>query len=117
MSKMASSKQHLVPQIFGAKPLGVTKKVASSVGSRIKNAFIQDGRIVTVKGTSFIPATKVQFGKDEFQVMANTVIEISSPGGTSKQSKSVDSVVTIGRDNGSQILKRVEIPSRPEVEA
>lgn len=97
--------------VVGATPTGVTKKVVASLGRQIKGVFGQNGKSVVVKGMRFIPSTKVDLGGGSFQVMANTVVEVAGSGGGSTRSQSVDSVVTVERVAGGQVLKGVKIPS------
>jgi len=101
--------------VIGAKTSGVTQKVASTVDKKVKSAFLSDGKLVTIKGTRYIPSTKVFLAKDLFEVMANTVIEVASIDSTDKSVKSIDSVVTVGRENNSQVLKNFNIPSLEKI--
>jgi hypothetical protein len=97
--------------IVGAKPAGITKKVASGVEEQVKSAFGKSGKQVTVKGMRFIPSTKVDLGQGAFQVMANTVVEVAGTG-SHRREESVDSVVTVDRgERRSQTLRAVKIPS------
>lgn len=105
-------------KVVGATPSGLTKKVVSSIGRSIKTAFDQDGRVVVVKGLRFIPSSRVDLGGGTFQVMANTVVEVAASRGAPGRARSVDSVVTVGREGGTgQVLKGVKIPELDRLRA
>jgi hypothetical protein len=99
-------------RIIGAEPAGVTKKVATGLGSRIKEAFGSRGKHVKIKGMRFIPSTKVDLGQGSFQVMANTVVEVSGANGRPARAQAFDSVVTVThRTREGQTLEGVRFPS------
>jgi hypothetical protein len=104
--------------VVGNVPAGVTKKAATGVGKSIRLAFKESGRTVRLKGMRFIPSTKVDLGKGSFEVVANTVIEVGGQNGQPARAASVDSVVTIGRDNSkSQVVMAVKIPALERAKA
>lgn len=111
MSKDPKTSKAGAVHVIGAEGTGVTKKVASHLSRRIKEAYGQSGKHVRLKGMRFIPSTKIDLGEGSFQVIANTVIEIASSSGA-KRAESIDSVVTIdGKKNTGQVLRDVKIPS------
>jgi len=97
-------------RILGAASSGVNEKVVVGVGRQIREAYGEKGKEVRLKGVRFIPSTKVDLDDGAFQVMAKTVVEVSS-GVDAGRAEAVDSVVTIGRgkDEG-QVLESVKIP-------
>lgn len=97
--------------ISGTKPSGVTKKVATRLGSRIKTAFSKEGKRVRIKGMRFIPSSKIDLGQGSFQVMANTIVEVAGIGGRPARVQAFDSVVTVTRQAGEgQMLESATIP-------
>jgi hypothetical protein len=96
--------------IFGAKPTGVTKKVAVEFGREITEAYRDKGRTVRLKGMRFIPSSRTDFGGGAFEVLANTVIEVEGQEGRPARSEAVDAVLTIGKGKG-QVLRTVKIPA------
>lgn len=96
--------------IVGAKPTGVTKKVAAALGQEIKKAYKGKGRTVRLKGMRFIPSSRMDFGEGKFEVLANTVVEVQGQAGRPSRSEAVDAVLTIGSDKG-QFLSAVKIPA------
>lgn len=99
-------------RIIGAEPAGVTKKVATGLGMRIKDAFGKRGKHVKIKGMRFIPSTKVDLGQGSFQVMANTVVEVAGDKGKPARAQAFDSVLTVThRTREGQTLEGVKIPS------
>ncbi len=108
MTKNQSTAKLVRPplQVMGAKPAGVTMKVASGVERHILDQ-LGYGKEVNLLNLRFIPSTKVELGKGEFQILANSIVE-----GTSGRAQSVDTVVTVGRKaQTGQFLRGVKIPS------
>lgn len=105
-----NSKSEVGVHIVGAKPTGVTKKVAAALGREITEAYRDNGRKVRLKGMRFIPSTRMDFGPGKFEVLANTVVEVQGQGGRPSRSEAVDAVLTVGRDKG-QVLHDVKIPA------
>lgn len=104
------SSPDLVLNIVGAKPVGVTKKVAEELGREIAEAYRGKGRTVRLKGVRFNPSSKMNLGDGQFEVLANTVVEVEGQEGRPARSEAVEAVVTIGRDKG-QVLRTVKIPA------
>lgn len=78
---------------------------------RIKEAFEKRGQHVRIRGTRFIPSTKVELGPGTFQVMANAVVEVAGAGGGPDRPRAFDTVLTVGRrPKAGQVLEKVEMP-------
>jgi hypothetical protein len=97
-------------RILGAESSGVTKKIAEGVSQKIRAAYRGRGERVRLKGMRFLPSTKIELGDGTFQVMANTVVEVSG-GSNMQRSEAIDSVVTVQRKkHEGQVLESVKIP-------
>jgi len=104
------SSPDLVLNIVGAKPAGVTNKVAKELGREVAEAYKGKGRQVRLKGVRFNPSSKMSLGQGQFEVLASTVVEVEGQEGRPDRSEAVEAVVTIGRDKG-QVLRTVKIPA------
>lgn len=99
------------PRILGAAPLGVTKKVTAEIVRDLRNQLSQDGRSVTVKAMRFIPSSRTAMENGSFQVVANTLIEVTPGNHSAPRPETLDSVVTVGRTDGIQKLEGLTIPA------
>jgi len=100
-----------VPRVLGAAPLGVTKKVAAEIVRDLRKQLSQDGRAVTVRTMRFIPSTRATTESGSFQVIANTVFDVMPGKDATPRLEALDSVVTIGRKDGVQMLEGLSIPA------
>ncbi len=99
------------PRILGDVPLGVTKKVTAAIVRDLRHQLSQNGRSVNVKAIRFIPSTRTLTETNAFQVVANTVLEVTAGKDASPRLESLDSVVTVGRTGGVQTLEGLTIPA------
>jgi hypothetical protein len=101
---------HTVVRVLGAESAGVTKKVARGVSQKIRAAYGGSGKRVRLTGMRFLPSTKIDLGNGAFQVMANTVVQVTGRAGA-QRSEAVDSVVTVmKKKKEGQVLESVKIP-------
>jgi len=111
-NELASDSSSSSPNFVGLESSGVTRKVATGLGMRIKQAFGSRGKHVRIRGMRFIASTKVDLGMGSFQVMANTVVEVEGASGEPVRPRAFDSVVTVGQGTGDgQVLENVKLPA------
>jgi len=99
------------PRILGAAPLGVTKKLAAQIVRGLRDQLSREGRAVTVKAVRFIPSSRTATGSGSFQVVANTVVEVTPDAGAATRVEALDSVVTVGRTGRARKLESLTIPA------
>ena len=98
--------------IVGAEPVGITDQVARTLGGEIKAAYRKvKGREVQLQGMRFSPSSRVDIGDGQFQILANTIVEVAGVGGRPSRSEAIESVVTIDGKQRNQSLKNVKIPA------
>lgn len=104
--------QNTAWHIVGAEPIGITDKVARILGAEIETAYRKiKGREVQLKGMRFSPSSRVDLGDYQFQVLANTIVEVAGVDGRPNRSEALESVVTIGGKRQNQSLKALKIPA------
>jgi hypothetical protein len=97
--------------VLGAKPLGITKKVTTEIIRSLRDQLERNDRSVTVKSIRFIPSSRSVTESGAFQVIAHTVFDAMYGTETKPHVEALESVVTVGRMGGSQMLEELSIPA------
>lgn len=105
---METSSKSGGPRIVGLKPAGLTKGVANDVGKRVREIYRRSGKQVRLKALQFLPSSLTTLDNGDFQVVANTIVEVGKAG--AKRTEAVDSVVTVRKSGRTTQTEDVTIP-------
>jgi hypothetical protein len=89
----------------------VSDAVASAIIKSVRDQFSGAGRSVTVKAVRFIPSSRTETENGSFQMVANTVVELTPESGAPTRVEALDSVVTVGGTGPTQKLESLSIPA------
>ncbi len=90
---------------------GLSQKAAQRVGRAVAQGYLSQGKKARPEKTRLLLSTLTDLGDGTFQVMANTfvsVVPVATVG--SPRPEVVNSVLTMKRVNGHDVLQKVAVP-------